>query len=92
MGSAQRSNFRDTVRRRHATLESLLRNGGGRSDEFRLRLAFHKACAILQLSDEDDAFTELVAEKIIEVAKTAESDPERLCSRALDGLSGRKAS
>ena len=57
-----------------------------------MRLAFHKACAILQLSDEDDAFTELVAEKIIEVAKTGESDPERLCSRALDGLSGRKAS
>jgi hypothetical protein len=57
-----------------------------------MRLAFHKACAILQLSDEDDAFTELVAEKIIEVAKTGESDPERLCTQALDGLSERRAS
>ena len=57
-----------------------------------MRLAFHKACAILQLSDEDDAITELVAEKIIALAKTGESDPERLCSQALDGLSERSAS
>ena len=53
-----------------------------------MRLAFHKACAVLQLSDEDDAFTELVAEKIIEVVKTGERDPERLCIQALDRLYG----
>jgi hypothetical protein len=57
-----------------------------------MRLAFYKACAILQLKDDYDAFTELVVEKIIKVAKTGESDPERLCSQALDGLSERKAS
>ena len=55
-----------------------------------MRLAFHNACATLQLSDVDDAFTELVAEKIIALAKIGESDPERLYSQALDRLSERR--
>src|SRR5258706_614318 len=50
MGSAQRSNsisIRDTVRRRHATLVSLLRNCGGRSDEFRLLLQLGRSSEVL---------------------------------------------
>ena len=52
-----------------------------------MRLAFHKACETLQLSDRDDALTELVAARIIELAKIGESDPGRLCSQTLSGLS-----
>jgi hypothetical protein len=58
-----------------------------------MRLAFHKACEALQLSDKDDVFTNIVATKIIELAKTGERDPDRLCSQVLDALSApRKAS
>jgi hypothetical protein len=53
-----------------------------------IRLAFHKACEALQLSDKDD-----VATRIVELAKTGERDPDRLCSHVLDALSApRKAS
>jgi hypothetical protein len=51
-----------------------------------MRLAFHKACKALQLSDKDDAFTDIVA-TIVELAKTGERNPDRLCSQVLDGLS-----
>jgi hypothetical protein len=58
-----------------------------------MRLAFRKACETLLLTDKDDAFTEIVAEQIVELAKTGESDPERLCSKVLGALSDqRKAS
>jgi hypothetical protein len=52
-----------------------------------MRLAFQKACEALELGDTADASTELVAEKIIELAKAGEIDPERLCSRAVRGFS-----
>jgi hypothetical protein len=58
-----------------------------------MRLAFHKACKALQLSDKDDAFTDIVATRIVELAKTGERDPDQLCSQTLDALSPqRKAS
>jgi hypothetical protein len=57
-----------------------------------MRLAFHRTCEALQLTNTDDALTEIIAERIIELAKTGERDPDRLCSQALDGLSERKAS
>jgi hypothetical protein len=56
-----------------------------------MRRAFHKVCETLQLGDNDDAFMEIVAAKIIELAKSGEGDSERLCSEVLDGLK-RKAS
>jgi hypothetical protein len=49
-----------------------------------MRLAFHKTCKALQLSDKDDAFTDIVA-TIVELAKTGERNPDRLCSQVLDG-------
>jgi len=55
-----------------------------------MRLAFQRACEALQLqgtSDASDALTEIVAAKIIELAKAGEVDPERLCSEVLSGLS-----
>jgi hypothetical protein len=58
-----------------------------------MRLAFRKTCETLRLTDKDDVFTEIVAEKIVELAKTGESDPEQLCSQVLRVLpEQRKAS
>jgi hypothetical protein len=58
-----------------------------------IRLAFQWACEALRLQGTSDAFTEIVATKIIELAKAGEVDPERLCSKVLSGLSeGRQAS
>jgi hypothetical protein len=37
-----------------------------------MRLAFHQACKALQLSDKDDVFTEIVATRIVELAKAGE--------------------
>jgi hypothetical protein len=48
--------------------------------------AYEEALRVLQLSDRQDPITELVAEKIIEVAQNGESDPPRLCARALEEL------
>jgi hypothetical protein len=52
-----------------------------------MRLAFRKACEALKLGDTADASAELVAEKIIGLAKAGEIDPERLCSHAVHGFS-----
>ena len=57
-----------------------------------MRLAFHKTCGALQLSDKDDVFTEIVAARIVELAKTGERDPDQLCSQVLNALSAPKAS
>jgi len=51
-----------------------------------------KTCKALQLSDIDDAFTDIVATSIVELAKTGERDPDRLCSQALDALSASRES
>jgi hypothetical protein len=40
----------------------------------------------LKLADRQDPITELVAQKIIEIAKTGERDPARLRERALSEL------
>jgi hypothetical protein len=52
-----------------------------------IRSAFHQACRSLSLSEKDDAITEIVAEKIIELASAGETDPNRLCSQALSAFS-----
>jgi hypothetical protein len=41
---------------------------------------------VLQLADRQDAITELVAKKIIEVAGSGERDPARISEQALAGL------
>ena len=55
-----------------------------------MRTAFYRVCESLELtpgSDED--MTELVALKIVELAKEGETDLDRLCSRALMELDPR---
>jgi hypothetical protein len=46
-------------------------------------LAFEMALTGLRLTDRSDLANELVAQKIIALAKAGELDPERLCDGAL---------
>jgi hypothetical protein len=49
-----------------------------------MQRAHDKACDILDLGrNHDDAATALVLAKIIELAAAGETDPDRLCCRAL---------
>jgi hypothetical protein len=52
-----------------------------------MRAAFYRVCDILRLSgDREDPLTEIVVEKIVELAKTGERDPEVLCIDVLAQL------
>jgi hypothetical protein len=55
-------------------------------------VAFEAARASLHLSDVSDRFVEVVAKKIIELAKAGERNPDLLCERALAGLGQRPVS
>jgi hypothetical protein len=49
-----------------------------------MRAAFHRICDVLQLAcDREDPLTEVVVTKIVELAKTGERDPEKLCFAVL---------
>jgi hypothetical protein len=48
--------------------------------------AYEQALQRLQLVDRDDPLTEIVAKKIIELAKRGELDPAALCEKALADL------
>jgi len=48
--------------------------------------AFKAACHSLQLFDQDDLLTQMVARKVVEVAGAGERDPERLCDLVLLAL------
>jgi hypothetical protein len=52
-----------------------------------MRTAYRMACEEPRLKDVGDGMTEIVAEKILELAEAGETDPERLCSGALRKLS-----
>ena len=52
-----------------------------------MRAAFYRVCDILQLSgDREDPLTEIVVDKIVELAKAGERDPEVLCIDVLAQL------
>jgi hypothetical protein len=53
---------------------------------FALNEAFNAALAELKLADRQDRRAELVAKKIIEVARLGERDPKRLCELALKDI------
>jgi hypothetical protein len=46
-------------------------------------LAFEMALVALQLADRGDLANEIIAQKIMELAKAGERDPERLCEGVL---------
>jgi hypothetical protein len=48
-----------------------------------MRMAYRIACATLQLRDQIDAMTEVIATNIVELAQAGETDPDRLCTGAL---------
>jgi hypothetical protein len=52
-----------------------------------MRTAYRMACEQPRLKDASDGSTEIVAEKILELAEAGETDPARLCSAALRRLS-----
>jgi hypothetical protein len=53
--------------------------------------AYEGALLALQLSDRHDPLTEIVAKKIVEIAKTGETDHARIRDRALEELRGNSA-
>lgn len=48
--------------------------------------AFEAVCRTLQLVDRDDPLTEIVARRVIDVARTGERDPDRLRELVLMNL------
>ena len=49
-------------------------------------LAFELTRAALRISNQDDIAPEIIAKKVIELAKGGERDPERICDYALVNL------
>jgi hypothetical protein len=49
-------------------------------------VAFEITRAAMRLTDRDDPIIEIIAKKIIELAKAGERNPDLLCERALSDL------
>jgi hypothetical protein len=58
----------------------------GREDIAKLTTAYEDALRILQLSNRTDPITTIIAERIIEAAKTGVRDPAQLCRLAIEDL------
>ena len=56
------------------------------ADIDRMSAAYEAALKTLRLADRTDPLTELIAKKIIEVVRSGEHDPPRICARALKEL------
>lgn len=56
------------------------------ADIDRMTAAYEAALQLLRLKNRNDPVTELVAAKIIQVTRLGESDPARICARALKEL------
>jgi hypothetical protein len=52
-----------------------------------MQTTFYQACKSLDLGEKDDAFTQIVAEKVIELARGGECSPDRLCAEVLGAFS-----
>jgi hypothetical protein len=48
--------------------------------------AYESALVALRLTDRQDPLTEIVAQKIVEIAETGERNPDRLRDRALEAI------
>jgi hypothetical protein len=53
-----------------------------------LGVAFEQVCAALRTGDCDDDVKQAIANKIIELAKTGERNPDLLCEHALEDIRG----
>jgi hypothetical protein len=59
---------------------------GHRFDQETVRIlgvAFEQVCIALQIGASDDDVKQAIANKVIELAKTGERDPDLLCERVL---------
>jgi hypothetical protein len=56
------------------------------ADIERMAAAYEAALKLLRLVDRTDPLTEMIAQKIIEVRRSGETDPPRICARALKEL------
>jgi hypothetical protein len=52
----------------------------------KLAAAYAQALQALQLSNQDDRITTIIAQRIVEAAKTGERDPAKLCAMAIKDL------
>jgi hypothetical protein len=69
------------------TIRRLLQESSFDQDEVgRMVQAYEAALTLLHLKDREDPVTEVVAGKIIQIYKTGEHDPPRLCARAVKEL------
>jgi len=56
------------------------------ADIDRMTAAYEAALQLLRLKDRNDPINEIIAAKIIHVTRLGESDPPRICARALREL------
>jgi hypothetical protein len=69
------------------TIHRLLQNSVLGPDEIaRMSIAYEQALKNLGLVDRTDPVTELVAKKIIDIARTGETDPVRISTLAIEAL------
>jgi hypothetical protein len=72
---------------RAVTIRRLLQNSVLGPDEIaRMSIAYEQALKNLGLVDRTDPVTELVARKIIDIARTGETDPARISALAIEAL------
>jgi hypothetical protein len=70
-------------------LVSQTRGGVFTPDEIAvMTAAYELACSELKIRDRTNALCELLAKKIIEIAKRGERDPQRMCRDAVAELLG----
>ena len=71
----------------------LVREASFGPDEIvRMTTAYEQAFKKLQLVDRTDPKTEVLAKKIIEVARSGERDPSKICDKAIEELGWRYVS
>jgi hypothetical protein len=69
------------------TIYRLLQNSVfGPEEVARLATAYEQALKTLRLADRNDPVSELVARKIIDIARTGETDPVRISMLAIEAL------
>ena len=55
---------------------------------YAMTTTFEACCWALKLPHRDNPLTEIFARRVVEIARKAERDPERICGLALLALSG----
>ena len=74
-------------------IHKLIANGSFGPDEIRVMSeAYETALVVLQLSNDDDRLTELIAKSIINVSATGERDSAQMAERAINALGSRRPS